>query len=110
MERSIAHDQPATTRHAHVAVSRSSGVITRVGVATLVGATLFGIGWRWRDLRPIWRMLIYNVTDIRIPIVLPAMIGEVFWDFLADRRAISLQAWRSDGAASDSAATRGRRD
>jgi len=35
-------------------------------------------------------------------------IGEVWWDFLTDRRAMSQQTWRLGGATSDSATARGR--
>lgn len=108
VEQSIADDQTAATRPAHSsAVSRSSGALTVVGVAALAGATAFGIGWLWRDLRPVWRKLLYNVADIRIPVALPVAIGQVWWDFLTDRRAMSQQTWRLGGA-SDGPATRGR--
>ena len=105
-------DQTVMTRPAPSAVSRSpasrsSGALTVVGVAALAGATAFGIGWLWRDLRPVWRKLLYNVADIRIPVALPVAIGQVWWDFLTDRRAMSQQTWRLGGA-SDGPATRGR--
>jgi hypothetical protein len=96
------------TRHARSAVSRSSDALTVVGVTALAGATVFGIGWLWRDLRPVWRRLIYNAADIRIPVALPVAIGQVWWDFLTDRHAMSQQTWRFGGATSDSPATRGR--
>lgn len=109
VEQSVADDQTATTRPAHSsAVSRSSGALTVVGVAALAGATVFGIGWLWRDLGPVWRKLTYNIADIRIPVALPVAIGEVWWDFLTDRRAMSQQTWRLGGATSDSANARGR--
>jgi len=108
IEQSVANDQTIMTRHARFAVSRSSGVITLFGVIALSGATLFGIGWLWRDLRPVWRKLTYNIADVRIPIALPVTIGEVWWDFLTDRRATSQQTWRLGGATSDSATARGR--
>lgn len=102
-----AHSAVSHPSVSHSSVSRSSGALTVVGVAALAGATAFGIGWLWRDLRPVWRKLLYNVADIRIPVALPVTIGQVWWGFLTDRRAMSQQTWRLGGASVGSA-TRGR--
>lgn len=100
--------RPARSAVSRSSVSRSSDALTVVGVAALAGATVFGIGWLWRDLRPVWRKLLYNVADIRIPVALPVAIGQVWWGFLTDRHAVSQQTWRLGGVASDGPATRGR--
>lgn len=83
-----AGDELATMEHAlSEALHRSSGTLALVGVTVLAGATLFGIGWMWRDLKPVGRRILYTLEDIRIPVALPVALGEIGWRVFADSRS-----------------------
>jgi hypothetical protein len=64
----------------------SSGTVALVGVSTLAAVALFGTGLMWRRIMPALRTFRYRAEDISIPVALPVVVAEVWWETLVAHR------------------------
>jgi hypothetical protein len=65
----------------------SPGAVALAGVAILAAVALFGTGLMWHRIVPALRKLRYRAEDISIPVALPVVVAEAWWEALAARRA-----------------------